>query len=139
MIDDLEIFVKEYFVVCKEMELKGWILVVIEGINGIVLGIVEVINKYMDYMVNDVCFVDMVFKIDVVDVYVFKKMYVWFCVEIVSLSLEEDVNFLEVIGIYLEFFEFCEVLLDEDMVILDVRNDYEFDIGYFCGVVCLDI
>lgn len=117
------------------MELKGRILVATEGINGTVSGTVEATNKYMDYMANDARFADMVFKIDAADAHAFKKMHVRPRAEIVSLSLEEDVNPLEVTGTYLEPSEFREALLDEDTVILDARNDYEFDIGHFRGAV----
>lgn len=120
------------------MELKGqfwWLL----GINGTVSGTVEATNKYMDYMANDARFADMVFKIDAADAHAFKKMHVRPRAEIVSLSLEEDVNPLEVTGTYLEPSEFREALLDEDTVILDARNDYEFDIGHFRGAVRPDI
>lgn len=70
---------------------------------------------------------------------VFCKMFVCLCFELVVLNLEEDVDLLEMMGKYLEFVEFKEVLLDEDIVVIDVCNDYEYDLGYFCGVVCLDI
>lgn len=49
-IDDPETFAKEHLAACKEMELKGRILVATEGINGTVSGTVEATNKYMDYM-----------------------------------------------------------------------------------------
>lgn len=133
-IDDPETFAKEHLAACKEMELKGRILVATEGINGTVSGTVEATNKYMDYMANDARFADMVFKIDAADAHAFKKMHVRPRAEIVSLSLEEDVNPLEVTGTYLEPSEFREALLDEDTVILDARNDYEFDIGHFAAL-----
>lgn len=41
---------KEYLVFCKLLNLKGCILVVIEGINGMLFGIVEEIEKYMEVM-----------------------------------------------------------------------------------------
>lgn len=138
-IDDPETFAKEHLAACKEMELKGRILVATEGINGTVSGTVEATNNYMAYMANDERFHDMVFKIDAADSHAFKKMHVRPRTEIVSLSLENDVNPLEVTGTYLEPAEFREALLDEDTVILDARNDYEFDIGHFRGAVRPDI
>lgn len=59
--------------------------------------------------------------------------------EIVSLSLENDVNPLEITGNYMEPKEFREALKDENTVILDARNDYEFDLGHFRGAVRPDI
>ncbi|PDF56786.1 hypothetical protein A4P41_10745, partial [Listeria monocytogenes] len=66
-IDDPETFAKEHLAACKEMELKGRILVATEGINGTVSGTVEATNKYMDYMANDARFADRVLKIDEAD------------------------------------------------------------------------
>lgn len=68
-----------------------------------------------------------------------KKMHVRPRPEIVSLSLTEDVDPLEVTGDYLSPAEFKEALLDEETVILDARNDYEFDLGHFRGAIRPDI
>ncbi len=35
--------------------------------------------------------------------------------------------------------EFKEALLDEDTVVLDTRNDYEYDLGHFRGAIRPDI
>ena len=35
--------------------------------------------------------------------------------------------------------EFKEALLDEDTVVIDARNDYEYDLGHFRGAVRPDI
>lgn len=52
----------------------------------------------MVYMYVDEWFKDMVFKIDEVEGYVFKKMYVCFWKEIVVLDLEDDVDLRYIIG-----------------------------------------
>ncbi len=40
---------------------------------------------------------------------------------------------------YLSPKEFKEALLDEDTVVLDTRNDYEYDLGHFRGAIRPDI
>ena len=35
--------------------------------------------------------------------------------------------------------EFKDALLDEDTVVIDARNDYEYDLGHFRGAVRPDI
>lgn len=60
----------------------------------------------MEMMKNDFCFEGIVFKIDEVDEYVFKKMYVCYCKELVIFWLEDDVNFFCVMGNYLSLKEF---------------------------------
>ena len=46
---------------------------------------------------------------------------------------------LETTGAYLSPKEFKEALLDEDTVVLDTRNDYEYDLGHFRGAIRPDI
>ena len=42
-------------------------------------------------------------------------------------------------GKYLDPKAFKEALLDEDTVVIDARNDYEYDLGHFRGAVRPDI
>ncbi|MBC1473056.1 rhodanese-related sulfurtransferase [Listeria grandensis] len=138
-IDNPEQFAAEHLAMCKEIGLKGRILVAEEGINGTVSGTVEETEKYIEAMHADARFADMVFKIDAADKHAFQKMHVRPRPEIVSLSLENDVNPLEITGNYMEPEEFREALKDENTVILDARNDYEFDLGHFRGAIRPDI
>ena len=59
--------------------------------------------------------------------------------EIVALGLEDDVDPRVTTGKYYSPSEFKEALEDEDTVILDARNDYEFDLGHFRGAIRPDI
>ena len=56
-----------------------------------------------------------------------------------SLNLEDDIDPLELTGKYLEPKDFKEALLDENTVVIDARNDYEYDLGHFRGAVRPDI
>jgi UPF0176 protein len=49
-IADYEEFAKEHLQYCKELGVKGRILVASEGINGTLSGTVEQTNAYMHYM-----------------------------------------------------------------------------------------
>lgn len=138
-IEDPESFAAEHLQFCKDLELKGRILVAAEGINGTVSGTVEQTEKYMEAMHNDPLFTNMEFKIDPHDGHAFKKMHVRPRNEIVSLKLDEDVNPLETSGKHLSPKEFFEAMQDEDTVILDARNDYEYDLGHFRGAIRPDI
>ncbi|MCT2534912.1 rhodanese-related sulfurtransferase [Aquibacillus koreensis] len=138
-IEDPETFAAEHLKFCKELELKGRILVAKEGINGTVSGTVEQTNKYMEAMHNDPLFADMVFKVDPADGHAFKKMHVRPRPELVTLRLEDDVNPKETTGKYLSPKEFFEAMQDEDTIVLDARNDYEYDLGHFRGAIRPDI
>ena len=138
-IEDPEEFAKEHKAFCDELGLKGRILVASEGINGTVSGPVEQTDRYMEAMKQDPRFAEMVFKIDEADGHAFPKMKVRARPELVTLRLEDDVNPNEVTGKYLEPKEFFERLQDENTIVLDARNDYEYDLGHFRGAIRPDI
>lgn len=138
-IEDPETFAADHLKFCKEVGLKGRILVAKEGINGTVSGTEEQARQYMDMMHADERFADMVFKIDEHEGHAFKKMHVRPRKELVTLRLEDDINPLELTGKYLEPKDFHKALQDEDVIVLDARNDYEFDLGHFRGAIRPDI
>ncbi|WP_188208180.1 oxygen-dependent tRNA uridine(34) hydroxylase TrhO [Alkalibacillus aidingensis] len=139
-IDDPATFRDEHLQFCLDLGLRGRIIVAEEGLNGTVSGTVEQTDKYMEALHADPRFADMTFKIDEADEHAFKKMHVRHKDEIVNLSLDEDdIDPNEVTGEYLEPKEFYEEMQKEDTIVLDARNDYEYDIGHFRGAVRPDI
>lgn len=138
-IEDPETFAAEHLAACKELELKGRILVSEEGINGTCSGTIEQTEAYMEMLKSDSRFSDIVFKIDEADGHAFKKMHVRAKKEIVHLGLEEDINPHELTGTYLEPAEFYKRMQDQDTIVLDARNDYEYDLGHFRGAVRPDV
>jgi UPF0176 protein len=138
-IEDPETFAVEHLAACKEIGLKGRILVGEEGINGTCSGTVDQTDKYMDMLRSDERFTDMVFKIDETDSHAFKKMHVRARQEIVNLSLEDDINPNELTGKRLSPEEWFKQMQDEDTIVIDARNDYEFDLGHFRGAIRPDI
>ncbi len=138
-IEDPSYFAKKHLKFCNSLGLKGRVLVGVEGINGTVSGTVEGTEQYMQELKQDPRFENMAFKIDKVNDHTFKKMHVRARDEIVSLKLEEDINPKEVTGNYLEPKEFMEALEDDDVIVIDARNDYEYDIGHFRNAIRPDI
>ncbi|MED3983096.1 rhodanese-related sulfurtransferase [Peribacillus simplex] len=134
-IENHEEFAAEHLAACKALELKGRILVASEGINGTVSGTIEQTNQYMDMMKSDSRFADIVFKIDEADGHAFKKMHVRPRNELVTLRLEDDINPNRTTGQYLSPKEFFEQMQDENTIVLDARNDYEYDLGHFRGAI----
>lgn len=134
-IENHEEFAAEHLAACKALELKGRILVASEGINGTVSGTIEQTDKYMDMMKSDLRFADIVFKIDEAEGHAFKKMHVRPRNELVTLRLEDDINPNKTTGKYLSPKEFFEQMQDENTIVLDARNDYEFDLGHFRGAI----
>ena len=139
-IDNPERFRVEHLELCRRLNLKGRILVSEEGLNGTVSGTTEETERYMEAVRSDERFADMMFKIDEADGHAFKKMHVRYRPEIVSLKLgEDDLDPNELSGQYLKPVEFREALEDENTIVLDARNDYEYDLGHFRGAIRPDI
>src|SRR5690625_4810565 len=130
-IDNPEEFASAHLTFCKDLDLKGRVIVSHEGINGTVSGTIEQTEQYMKTMNNDPRFADMVFKIDKHNGHTFKKMHVRARKELVTFRLKNDVNPKKTTGEYLSPKEFYEAMQDDNTVILDARNDYEYDVGHF--------
>src|SRR5699024_8183091 len=96
-------------------------------------------EKYMEHMHADERFKDTFFKIDEYDGHAFKKMHVRPREELVTLRLDEEVDPNEITGEYLSTEEWFEAMQDEDTIILDTRNEYEYDVGHFRGAIRPDI
>lgn len=138
-IADPETVVAEHLKACKEMGLKGRIFIGTEGINGTCSGTIAQTDAYIEMMENNEYFKDISYKIDEEDGHVFKKMHVRVREQIVNLSLEDDIDPHELTGTYLKPEQFLEQLQGENTVVIDARNDYEFDVGHFRGAIRPDI
>ncbi|OMF25335.1 MULTISPECIES: oxygen-dependent tRNA uridine(34) hydroxylase TrhO [Paenibacillus] len=134
-IEDPATFTAEHLAYCKELGVKGRILIAAEGINGTLSGTVEQTEQYMRDLRANPKFHDIVIKIDESDGHAFKKIFVRHRQELVTLRHEDELDPNEISGKRLSPKEFYEQLQDEDVVVLDGRNDYEYDIGHFRGAI----
>lgn len=138
-LEDPEAFAESHRQLCTDIGLKGRIIVASEGINGTVSGTIEQTDAYMDTMKADPRFADMEYKVDAYHQHAFKKLIVRVKAEIVLLKLEEDISPSELTGQRLSPIEFMEQMQDDDVVIIDGRNDYEYDIGHFRNAIRPDV
>lgn len=123
---------------CKEIGLKGTILIGNEGINVFVAGNQETINKF--YQALKQCNLpDLEFKVSFSADIPFKRMLVKIKPEIISMGVSSQDHEAHVAP-HLSAQEFKK-WLDEgkDVVILDTRNDYETHLGKFKGAIELNI
>jgi UPF0176 protein len=134
-IADHEVLAREHLAFCKKLGVKGRILIAPEGINGTLSGTVEQTEEYQRVMRLIPLFHDMVYKVDESDKHTFKKIFVRPKKELVTFRLEEDVNPNELTGTHLKPKEFYEKLQQDDVIVLDGRNYYEYDIGRFRGAI----
>lgn len=134
-IDDPEAFAEGHLDFCNMLGLRGRILISPEGINGTCSGTSHETQKYMETMMSDERFRDMEFKIDEVPAHVFKKMHVRVKKELVTFRLENDLDPNEISGKHLKPKEWFDKMHEDNVIILDGRTDYEFDLGHFRNAI----
>ncbi len=127
-------FAARHLEFCRSLGVLGRVIVAAEGINGTISGTPVQAGAYMTAMHADKRFADMEFKIDETDGHVFKRLSVKARMEIVTLGLD-GMDPGEATGQYLEPAEFYRALQDQDALVLDVRNEYEYAMGHFRGAV----
>ncbi len=131
-------FAHDHLKFCKELELKGRILVADNGINGTVCGTKETTDKYMETMRADPHFRTMEFKTSTHTEPAFKKMFVRYRPELVTMKYNEPLDPNKDGGKYIEPEELNKLYENkEDFVIIDMRNDYEAEIGRFKNALTL--
>ena len=116
---------------CKSLELKGTILVSLEGINMFVAGTREAIDDFLGYLKKYPDFDDLPVKESLSDHQPFSRMLVRLKKEIISMGVESIVPSVRT-SPKLKAAQLKQ-WLDEgrEITLLDVRNDYEIDVGTF--------
>ncbi len=121
--------------ICLALGLKGRILMNEEGINGTVAGTSEAIALYRAYMNQHRLFKKIDFKESHSDANPFPKLKVKARREIITLDIQSP-DALCVRAKHVDRDTFHDWLKKgEDMVLLDMRNDYEWEIGRFVNSV----
>ncbi len=137
-IEDPEAFREEHHRFCLEHRILGRIIVAEEGLNGTVSGLEEDCKAYMAHLKADPRFASIDFKVEENDKHAFQKLHVRVKPEIVHSSLRH-IKPTERTGQHLSPEEFKKLKDAEDVVVLDVRSNYEHMMGKFKNAVTLDI
>lgn len=139
-IPNAEEFAQQHLAFCERLGLVGRIIVADEGLNGTVSGTIVQCKKYMDKLNNDPLFAGIDFKIDEVDEPSFSALHLRYKSEIVNSGTKNwNVDPTIKTGKHLEPKEFAEMKDREDVVILDVRSNYESGLGRFKNAIPMDI
>ncbi len=121
---------------CEELDLRGRILIAEEGINGTCSGTTDSCDAYMRWLSSDERFAGIEFKVEEAVEHAFKKLFIRVRPEIITLGevVREPVH--RKTGIPLDPVQWREMMNRDDVVILDGRNDYEYNVGRFAGAIC---
>ncbi|CCH53558.1 Rhodanese domain protein [Fibrisoma limi BUZ 3] len=128
---------EEHHLLCLRLNLLGRIIVAPEGLNGTVSGLTADCEAYMAALHADPRFATIDFKVEEHDHHAFQKLHVRQKEEIVNSDL--PVNPLEQTGKHLEPEEFRRLKNDPDVVLVDMRSNYEHSVGRFKGAVTFDM
>lgn len=114
------------------LELRGTLIVADEGINGTVAGNRQAIDELHQLLLNE-GFNNLEYKESFSKDKPFKRMKVKLKHEIVTLGV--DVEPLAQVGHYLNPEEWHEFIQQEDVVVVDTRNRYEYAAGTFKNAI----
>lgn len=129
------VMVKTHAEVCKALDLKGRVLIGKDGINGTVAGTAHSIELYKQYMAQTRKFHDVDFKESTSEQQPFPRMSVKERSEIITTEDREQFDLCHR-GNHVDRDTFHEWLESgEDMVLLDMRNDYEWEVGRFVNAI----
>ncbi len=120
--------------ICMEEGVKGTLLLAKEGINGTIAGTRVGIDRVISYLRSDPRFAELTWKETQTSVAPFLRMKVKLKKEIVTLGVPNIDPTLRV-GRYATPWEWNFLIDDPDCLVIDTRNDYEVDIGFFKGAV----
>lgn len=135
-IEDPGQFAEDHRALCRELGLKGRVIIAHEGINGTVSGAPESAAAYQDAIREDRRLKDMPFKISRSSADVFPKLSIKVRPEIVTLGVDLPFNPKEDSATHLPPMEWKRLAEeDPEAVVFDVRNDYESAVGRFRGAI----
>ncbi len=138
-LDDIDALIPGFQSICDDLDLKGSIYFSPNGINFSLAGREEAIEQYLLYMEQDERFLDIPLKKTYSETQPFRRMKVRPKKEIISLG-RNDINPRELTGNYVtpqELFSMYEN--NEDVIVLDTRNEYETRVGLFENAVDLQL
>lgn len=114
--------------------IRGTLLLANEGINGTVAGSREAIDALLDWLRKDERLADIDYKESYTDEPPFHRTKVKLKKEIVTMGVE-GIDPKRVVGTYVEPKDWNDLISDPDVVLVDTRNDYEFQVGTFKNAV----
>ncbi|MBV8886973.1 MAG: rhodanese-related sulfurtransferase [Chroococcidiopsidaceae cyanobacterium CP_BM_RX_35] len=118
---------------CQMQGVRGTILLAAEGINGTIAAVSpEAIASVLSFLRSDLRLADLEHKESYAELPPFDRMKVRLKSEIVTLGLPE-INPNEQVGTYVSPEDWNALISTPEVTVLDIRNDYEVNIGTFQG------
>ncbi len=133
-LDDFEEIQGPLKIFLESLNIRGTLLLAKEGVNGTIAGDNDSIMKSLDYLQKDERLVGLEYKFSYSEKPPFKRLKVKLKKEIVTLGVS-SIDPIFSSGTYVKPTDWNELINDPDVVLIDTRNNYEFEIGSFKGSI----
>ena len=133
-LDDFEEIQDPLKLFLESLNIRGTLLLAKEGINGTISGDKDNILKAIDHLQSDRRFRELEIKYSYSKKPPFKRLKVKLKKEIVTLGVS-DIDPKNSNGTYVKPSDWNELINDPDVILIDTRNNYEFEIGSFRGSI----
>jgi UPF0176 protein len=133
-LDDFEAFRPPLYDLMLDLEIKGTLLLALEGLNGTIAGTQDSIDKLVKFLQVDGRFNNLEIKFSQSQKLPFKRLKVKLKKEIVTLGVAH-IDPLFSAGTYVKPKDWNALISDPDVILIDTRNDYEYGIGSFKGAI----
>ena len=114
----------------KKENIKGTVLIAHEGVNGTLAGTEAGIDRFKNFLKLNHLYESQNFKISYCEMEPFPRLKVKLKDEIVSIG-NELADPATIVGEYVQPEDWNNLISQDDVLVLDTRNTYEFSIGTF--------
>ncbi len=122
------------FEVMNSNHIKGTLLLAREGINGTVAGSRSAIDSLINWLRSDPRLKDLDSKESYTNTPPFNRTKVKLKNEIVTMGVE-GIDPLRVVGTYVDPTDWNRLISDPEVLLIDTRNDYEYQVGTFKNAI----
>ncbi|WP_367364465.1 rhodanese-like domain-containing protein [Candidatus Tisiphia endosymbiont of Nedyus quadrimaculatus] len=133
-LENLEILLPKILLIGKKRRIRGTILLAPEGFNGSISGTKEEVNFLVDEIIKLTSAEDVNIKINYCDIHPFQKLKVKLKKEIIAMTVG-DIDIANLKGEYIEPKDWDKFISQNNVVLVDTRNDYEVCVGTFKGAI----
>lgn len=120
--------------IMEQQKVRGTLLLAAEGINGTIAGSRKGIDFVLDWLRRDPRLAELDVKESFTDTPPFMRSKVKLKKEIVTMGVE-GIDPRQVVGTYVEPKDWNALISDPDVLVVDTRNDYEYQVGTFKNAI----
>ena len=122
---------------CQERDIYGTLLLAEEGLNGTLAGTRRAIDELLNFLKTDGRLADLEYKESYADEIPFHRTKVKLKKEIVTMG-QPNIKPSDRSGIRVDPDQWNDIISDPDVLLIDTRNEYEYQIGTFKDAVSPD-